>query len=42
MDFIMTICDFITVMNFGKKIGEGTPKEIQNNQGVIEAYLGRE
>ncbi len=41
MDFIMTICDFITVMNFGKKIFEGTPEEIQNNAEVIDAYLGK-
>ena len=42
MDFIMTICDFITVMNFGRKIFEGTPEEIQNNSEVIDAYLGKE
>lgn len=42
MDFIMTICDFITVMNFGRKIFEGTPEEIQNNTEVIDAYLGKE
>lgn len=41
MDFIMTICDFITVMNFGRKIFEGTPEEIQNNAEVIDAYLGK-
>ena len=42
MDFIMTICDFITVMNFGRKIFEGTPEEIQKNAEVIDAYLGKE
>ena len=42
MDFIMNICDFITVMNFGRKIFEGTPGEIQSNSEVIDAYLGKE
>lgn len=42
MEMIMSICDEITVINFGKKIAHGTPKEIQNNQEVIDAYIGGE
>jgi ABC-type branched-subunit amino acid transport system ATPase component len=42
MDFVMGVCDYITVLNFGNKIGEGTPLEIQENATVIEAYLGRD
>jgi len=41
MQSLMNISDFVTVLNHGKKIVEGTPKEIQNNKEVIEAYLGK-
>ncbi len=40
MDLVMEICDRITALNFGKQLTTGTPSEVQQNEDVIEAYLG--
>jgi len=42
METVMEITDRLVVLNFGNKLAEGTPYEIQNNQEVITAYLGEE
>nr|MBC7246033.1 ABC transporter ATP-binding protein [Chloroflexota bacterium] len=40
MEVVMELCDDIVVIDFGKKIAQGTPEEIQSNEAVIQAYLG--
>ena len=41
MELVMGVTDRIAVLNFGQKIAEGSPSEIQNNQAVQDAYLGK-
>ena len=40
MQFVRDLCDYIVVLNFGRKIFEGTPDEVHKDPAVLEAYLG--
>jgi branched-chain amino acid transport system ATP-binding protein len=42
MSMVMSVCDYIYVVNFGANLAQGTPAEIQSNPDVIKAYLGME
>jgi branched-chain amino acid transport system ATP-binding protein len=42
MKLVMEVCNEICVLNYGKKLAQGTPLEIQNNDDVVKAYLGGE
>ena len=40
MPFVRNLCDHVVVLNFGRKIFEGTPEAVHRDPGVMEAYLG--
>jgi len=41
MGLVLSICDLVFVLDFGRLIARGTPDEIRRNAAVVEAYLGR-
>jgi ABC-type branched-subunit amino acid transport system ATPase component len=41
MKAVMAVCDHITVLDFGQKLAEGKPQDIQKNEAVLKAYLGK-
>jgi sulfate-transporting ATPase len=42
MNFVMSVCDEIVVLDFGRRIAEGAPEVIRRDERVIAAYLGEE
>ena len=41
LPLVLSMCDRVAVLNYGKKLAQGTPKEIRENAEVIEAYIGK-